>query len=248
MRIALVWAWVVSIACRLFRPTHLPHQEPAVTRRPTRLLTTAVAGTATALLLAGCGGSDAGGSKANDKIEGADTGTETPASPTPSATAEGRPEIKLPSDVIDKYDDWKTGDATKDAVLADTARRIDVTNDAILRGDTRSPGLSFYYRDKALTEAAAWVKAYLDANLSFTGTTRYYAPKVTLSGAATATVVYCSDESKGFNKNRKTGKVDKAPSNESPYVLYNTRLQKNKEGVWQTTNLISQRGESTCAA
>ncbi|MFB7321483.1 hypothetical protein [Streptomyces sp. NPDC056190] len=181
-----------------------------MTRRPTRLLTTVVAGTAAVLLLAGCGGSD-GGSKANDKIAGADTDTGTPASPTPSATAVGRPEIQLPSDVIDKYDDWKTGDAAKDAVLADTARRIDATNDAIVRGDKRSPGLSFYYRDKALTEAAAWVKAYLDANLSFTGTTRYYAPKVTLSGATTATVVYCSDESKGFNKNRKTGKVDKAP-------------------------------------
>ncbi|MGW3507931.1 hypothetical protein [Streptomyces sp. NPDC000994] len=218
-----------------------------MTRRPTRVLTTVVAGTAAALLLAGCGGSD-GGAKANDKIAGADTDTGTPASPTPSATATGRPEIELPSDVIDKYDDWKTGDAAKDAVLADTARRIDATNDAIVRGDTRSPGLSFYYRDKALTEATAWVKAYLDANLSFTGTTRYYAPKVTLSGATTATVVYCSDESKGFNKSRKTGKVDKAPSTESPYVLYNTRLQKNEQGVWQTTNLISQRGETTCAA
>ncbi|MFH9978174.1 hypothetical protein ACH4ND_02750 [Streptomyces sp. NPDC017179] len=219
-----------------------------MTRRPTRLLTTAVAGTTAVLLLTGCGGGDGGGSKPNDKIAGADTDTKTPTSPPPSAAATGRPQIDLPSDVIDKYDDWKTGDATKDAVLADTAQRIDATNDAILRGDMRSPGLSFYYRDKALSEAAAWVKAYLDAGLSFTGTTRYYAPKVTLSGAATATVVYCSDESKGFNKNRKTGKVNKTPSNESPYVLYNTRLQKNEQGVWQTTNLISQRGESTCAA
>ncbi|UXY27890.1 hypothetical protein [Streptomyces sp. HUAS TT20] len=154
----------------------------------------------------------------------------------------------MPSDVTDNYDDWKTGDAAKDAVLADTAARIDATNDAILRGDTGAPGLSFYYRDKALKDAAAWVQAYLDANLSFTGTTRYYAPEVTLSGDTTATVVYCSDESKGFNKNRKTGKVDKGPSKQSPYVAYTTHLRKNEEGVWQTTDLNSKRGARTCAA
>ncbi|MFK0104709.1 hypothetical protein [Streptomyces sp. NPDC091217] len=217
-----------------------------MTRRP-RLLTTATAGVAAALLLAGCGGGG-GSSKSNDKIAGADT--EASASPSASASAaesEGRPKITLPSDVTDKYEDWKTGDAAKDAVLADTAGRIDAINDAILRGDTGAPGLSFYYKDKGLSQAIAWVQAYLDSNMSFTGTTRYYAPKVTLSGDATASVVYCSDESKGFNKNRKTGKVDKGPSDQSPYVMYNTRLEKNKKGVWQTSNLISKRGDKTCA-
>ena len=202
---------------------------------------------AAALLLTACGGGG-GSSKANDKIAGAGTGSPTAASPSTSASnTADRPKIKLPSDVTDKYENWKTGDATEDAVLADTAGRIDATNDAILRGDTSAPGLSFYYRDKALTDAVAWVQAYMKANLSFTGTTRYYAPKVTLSGNSTASVVYCSDESKGFNKNRKTNKVDKTPSNESPYVLYNTRLEKNKQGVWQTSNLISKRGDKTCA-
>jgi hypothetical protein len=215
-------------------------------KRRTLPAATALAATA-ALLLTACGG---GGdsSKGNDKIAGADTGSPTSASPSASASSTaGRPQIKLPSDVSDTYENWKTGDATEDAVLADTARRIDATNDAILRGDASTRGLSFYYRDKALSDAVAWVQAYVKANLSFTGTTRYYAPKVTLSGSSKASVVYCSDESKGFNKNRKTNKVDKTPSNESPYVLYNTRLEKNKQGVWQTSNLISKRGDKTCA-
>ncbi|MCX5422842.1 hypothetical protein [Streptomyces sp. NBC_00078] len=206
----------------------------------------ALAATA-ALLLTACGSGDDKSSN-NDKIAGADTESSTSASPSASASsAAGRPQIKLPSDVTDKYENWKTGDATEDAVLADTAQRIDATNDAILRGDTSAPGLSFYYRDKALTDAVAWVQAYLKTELSFTGTTRYYAPKVTLSGNSTASVVYCSDESKGFNKNRKTNKVDRTPSKESPYVLYNTRLEKNKQGVWQSSNLVSKRGDKTCA-
>ncbi|MEU2622246.1 hypothetical protein ABZ642_29670 [Streptomyces sp. NPDC007157] len=221
-----------------------------MTRR-SRLLTTATAGVTAAILLAGCGGGgDGDKSDSNGKITGADTGASASASPSASASAavSGRPKITLPSDVTDKYEDWKAGDAAKDAVLADTAARIDATNDAILRGDTGAPGLSFYYRDKGLSDAVAWVQAYLDANLSFTGATRYYAPKVTMSGKATASVVYCSDESKGFNKNRKTGKVDKSSSNQSPYVLYNTRLEKNDKGVWQTSNLISKRGDKACSA
>ncbi|MGW1875814.1 hypothetical protein [Streptomyces sp. NPDC001975] len=161
-----------------------------------------------ALLLAGCGG-ESNGSKSNDKGEDAGTSASVSTSASASASA-GRPQITLPSDVTDEYVGWKTGDAAKDAVLTDTAARIDATNDAILRGDTGAPGLSFYYRDKALSGAVAWIQAYLDADLSFTGTTRYYAPKVTLpSGETTATVLYCSDESKGFNRNRKTGKVER---------------------------------------
>ncbi|MER5527126.1 hypothetical protein ABT075_21425 [Streptomyces sp. NPDC002677] len=217
-----------------------------MTRR-SRLLTTTAAGVTAALLLAGCGG-ESQGSKSNEK--GEDEGASASVSPSASASASsstGRPQVTLPSDVTDEYVDWKTGDAAKDAVLTDTAARIDATNDAILRGDTGAPGLSFYYRDKALSGAVAWIQAYLDAGLSFTGTTRYYAPQVTLSsGEATATVLYCSDESKGFNKNRKTGKVDRTPSAQRPYLLYNTRLAKNGSGVWQTTALSSHRGDKAC--
>ncbi|MGW7424771.1 hypothetical protein ACWGJB_32870 [Streptomyces sp. NPDC054813] len=218
-----------------------------MTRR-SRLLTTTAAGVTAAMLLAGCGSGDeeSNGSKSNAKGEDAGAPASVSASASASASA-GRPQITLPSDVTDKYVGWKTGDAVKDAVLTDTAARIDATNDAILRGDTSAPGLSFYYRDKALSGAVSWIQAYLDADLSFTGTTRYYAPKVTLSSGETkATALYCSDESKGFNKNRKTGKVDRTPSDQSPFVLYNTRLVKNGSGVWQTAALTSHRGDKAC--
>ncbi|KAA0930472.1 hypothetical protein [Streptomyces apricus] len=218
-------------------------------RRPTLLAALSLTAAA-ALTLSACGGGDSGGGKSNDKIAGANNDTDAKKSASPTVSEEvavGRPEINLPSDIVDEYEDWKTGDDVEDTVLADTAERIDATNDAIVRGDTGAPGLPFYYRDKALNGAVEWVQEYKDANLSFTGTTRYYDPKVTLSGATTATVVYCADESRGFNKNRETGKVDRTPSDESPYVLYNTRLEKSGKGVWQTAALISKRGDKTCA-
>lgn len=64
----------------------------------------------------------------------------------------------------------------------------------------------------------------------------------------TAAVTYCADESKAYNKDRKTGKVDKSPSDESPYVTYSTQLKKSAKGVWQTTEVLSKRGDSTCAS
>lgn len=203
-----------------------------------------------ALVLTACTGSD-GEPSDNGKTAGADTGSEASASPRASASASAtasaptsveRPRIELPSDVTDKFENWQAGDEAKNAVLADTARRIDATNDAILRGDTGARSLSFYYRGKALNDALRWVQAYVDANMSFTGTTRYYAPEVALSGESEASVVYCADESKGFNKDRKTNKVDRTPSDQSPYVLYSARLQKSGQGVWRTTSLTSKRG------
>ena len=80
-----------------------------------------------ALLLTACGGDDSG-SKDNDKIAGADTGSETSASPTASASASAasvdRPKIELPSDLAYTFTPEQTGDAVKDAVLEDNAEMI----------------------------------------------------------------------------------------------------------------------------
>jgi hypothetical protein len=201
----------------------------------------------TALLLTACGGgSDS--SKANDKIAGADSSPTVPsASPsTSSSDGAGRPDITLPIGVKDEFENWKTGDATKDAVLADAGRAETSTNDAIIKGTPDTPGLTFYYKGKALTSSAQWVQKWLDAGITYTGTTRYYRPKVQIFDNKSAGVSYCADESKAYNKNRKTKKVDRTPAGNDAYVLYNTRLEKNGRGVWQTSYGTSVRGSKAC--
>ncbi|MEU8978280.1 hypothetical protein ACFVXW_05465 [Streptomyces sp. NPDC058251] len=214
-------------------------------RRP-RLLVTAAVGATAALLLTACGG---GGSesKGSDKIAGADTGSETPASPSASATSlAGRPAIKFPSDARNVFEGQKTGDAKKDAVLADNAQRINSVDDAIFQGKVNTDALGFYSAEGALDSARTFVQGYLDDDRSWKGTTRYFDRQVTFRGDGSASVVYCSDESKSFLKNRKTGKVEKTPTSSDSYVLYNTRLVKNSDGVWQTTKVISKRGADQC--
>ncbi|PSJ27002.1 hypothetical protein B7P34_19950 [Streptosporangium nondiastaticum] len=204
-----------------------------------------------ALALTACGG---GAKRADDgKIDGAEgsaSASADPASPSPSGGPGGdgveRPKITLPDDVKHVFEPRSTGDARQDAVLADNERNIISEDDAILRGDPRSTALSFYNTGSALAGAVDWVKKFLDADLTLTGTTRYYNRHVKLDGDKKATLTYCGDESKAFNKNRKTGKVDRDEPSKDSYVLYNTRLVKSDKGVWQTTEMLSWRGSDSC--
>ncbi|MGW7254834.1 hypothetical protein [Streptomyces sp. NPDC054834] len=217
-----------------------------MTRRP-RLLTTATAGAMAALLLAGCGGGGDGGSKGNDKIAGADTGDSASASPSASASAAaGRPKITFPSDAKNVFEDTKTGDATKDAVLADSALSVNSVDEAIFKGSASTKALGFYNTGKALSSSITYVRGYIDDNDTWIGETRYFDRKVTLSGAKEAYVTYCSDESKSFIKDKKTKKVDRTPTTANAYVLYHTTLARNADGVWQTTNIVSNRGDKAC--
>ncbi|MCC8453603.1 hypothetical protein [Streptomyces rochei] len=202
---------------------------------------------AVTLLLSGCGGSDSEDS-GKDEIAGADTGASASASPSPSASADGvdRPEIKLPSDVKNVFEGGSTGDPVKDAVLADNERMINSIDEAITVDAEEHPALKFYSKDNALIAAASYVQSFYEAGTTWTGSTRYYDREVTLSGENAATVTYCGDETKSYSKDRKTKEVKKTPGDADDYVSYSARVQKNADGVWQTTNVVSERGAEKC--
>ncbi|MGW7085918.1 hypothetical protein ACWGH2_20845 [Streptomyces sp. NPDC054871] len=217
-------------------------------KRRTLPVAAAFAATA-ALLLTACGSGGDDKPKDNDKINGADQGGETKEPASPSASEGGgakRPDMTLPKDVTETFANWKTGDATKDAVLADAGHAQTAVTYSITQGNADEPALGFYQDGDALVGSAQWVKSVIDSGSTFHGKVRYFAPKVSLIGKDAASVVYCSDESKAFNKNRKTNKVTKTPVTDNSYVTYSTRLDKNAQGIWQTTKLQSKRGDKTC--
>ncbi|MET7701027.1 hypothetical protein [Streptomyces sp. NPDC005485] len=214
-------------------------------RRRPRLLTTAAAGATAALLLTACGGGD-GGSKGNDKIAGADTGSESPASPTATASAAGRPKIELPSDLTYTFDWPKTGDKDKDAVLADSEQSIKAVDLAIVNQDALDKAYLFYYEGEAAASTQQFIQAYVKAKARTTGDYRYYDSVVNVSGAGRASLVYCEDQSKAYDMYLKNKKVDKTAVTKNSYVLYNTQLHKNEKGVWVIEKLLSQRGSAKC--
>ncbi|MFF7900284.1 hypothetical protein ACIP4X_10425 [Streptomyces sp. NPDC088817] len=215
-----------------------------IVKRRSLPIAAAIVATA-ALLTTACGGGG-GDSKGNDGVVGADTGdTAAPASPSGGETTH-RPEISLPKDLTDTFEGWKTGDAVRDAILDDVARRVDVTNYAITQGDANLPALSFYYSGGALADAKDWVESVVKDGYTITGTNRYYNAKVDAFDSSSAGVVYCEDQGRAYAKDRKSNKVYKTEVTNKSYVLYTTRLEKNKQGVWQTTKLTSQRGHKSC--
>jgi hypothetical protein len=207
----------------------------------------ALAATA-ALLLTACGGED-GGSRDNDKIARADQGApEESASPSAAAPdSTERPKVTLPKDATNVFENWKTGDTTKDAVLTDVSERINATDAAITAGDPDSTALKFYYADEALVDAVQWVQGYKNDGKSITGKTRYFNPDLEVFDKDTAALAYCSDESKAYDKDRKTNKADETTVTKNSYVTYNARVQMNEQGIWQTTSLLSERGNAKCA-
>ncbi|MGW5864101.1 hypothetical protein ACWFRJ_18270 [Streptomyces sp. NPDC055239] len=213
--------------------------------RPLRLATSALAVSA-ALLLSSCGSSD-DGSKDSDKIAGADKGG-AEKSPSPSASAqEGaeRPKIDLPSDLKYTFDWPKTGKKADDAILADGEQSIQAVDMAIAEQDPMNKAYRFYYEGEAAAQTQKFIKAYVDAKARTTGAYRYYNPEISGDGS-TASLVYCEDQSKAYDKYLKKDKVDKTPATKNSYVLYATKLQRNEAGVWVTTELNSTRGSAKC--
>ncbi|MFJ2608867.1 hypothetical protein ACIO13_28390 [Streptomyces sp. NPDC087425] len=214
-------------------------------KRRTLPAAAALAATA-ALLLTACGSED-DSSKTNDKIAGSDSASATPSvSPSSSADDTTRPKVTLPSDVHNIYEGWTSNDPAEAAALADAKRRIEATNAAITDDNLNSKAIPFYYTGDALLDAANWIRGYTEDDYTITGTTRYYNPRLTKYSKSAVGLIYCSDEGKAFDKNRKTGKIDKTPVTKKSYVLYNTRLDKNKNGIWQTSKLIGSRGAEEC--
>ncbi|MFD5004446.1 hypothetical protein ACFWMV_16210 [Streptomyces mutabilis] len=214
-------------------------------RRPTLLAAAAMSALA-ALSLSACGGGEES-SKGNDKIAGADTGGDSSASASPSTpTASDRPEIELPSDLTYTFDWPKTGDEKKDAILADSEQFIKAVDMAIAEQDPLSKAYRFYSEGEAAAGSREFIQEFVDYKDRVTGAKRYYDANVKVNSDGTAGLVYCEDQNRAYNKNIKTGKTDVTPASEENYVLYSSRLRINKQGVWITETLTSQRGSAAC--
>ncbi|MEV7014626.1 hypothetical protein [Streptomyces sp. NPDC093991] len=215
-------------------------------RRPTLLAALALTATA-ALTLSACGSDDDSPAKDSDKIAGADTGDKKSASPSAStSTSADRPKIQLPSDVTYKFEWPKTGDEDKDAILSDSEQRIKAVDMAIAEQDPLHEAYRFYTEGTAAAGSEEFIQEFVDHKARTTGFTRFYDASVTVNKDGTAALVYCEDQGKAFNKFLETGKINVTPVTKNSYVIYAATLRKNKNGVWVTERLTSQRGSEKC--
>ncbi|WP_435283715.1 hypothetical protein [Streptomyces koelreuteriae] len=209
-----------------------------------RALTTAAAAltTAAALLLTACGGGD---DSSSDDIKGAGNGSSSSPSASASSAAPGakRPDIKLPSSFQLTFENWTSSDPVEQAVLNDGKEQLRAGYEAIIENDPDSKNRAFYDTKNGFLQSRQWIRTYTDKNLTVIGKLPVFDPKVTLAkDKATASLSYCTDESKASTKNRETGEVKGNPADTDPEVLYVISMGKNAQGVWQAVSAHSERG------
>lgn len=207
--------------------------------RPARLVTAVLTASA-ALLLTACG-SGGGDDASSDKIKGADVGGgNASASPSASASQDGvnRPEITLPSEFQANFESWTNSDAKLQTILDDGKQQLLGSYSAIIEADPESDAMTFYNTGTALTTGKEWVNGFVTKDITLVGKTRAYNPQTRISADGSGTLFYCVDESKASTKNRKTGEITETPA-DTAQVLYQTKLSKNDDGVWQTTSVTT---------
>ncbi|MEV6756210.1 hypothetical protein [Streptomyces sp. NPDC051214] len=157
-----------------------------------------------------------------------------------------RPRITLPRGDQLVFEPQGTGDARTDAVLRDNAEYLRAVDEAIGDREPTSKAVAFYSTGSAYLDSVEWIGGFVEDGATVTGTVRYVDRRVTFDEDGSAGLTYCGDESKGYTKDRKTGKTDVTPVTKDSYVFYNDRLRKNAKGVWQVTKSVSTRGHKAC--
>jgi hypothetical protein len=199
---------------------------------------------AAALLLTACGG---GGSDAKITSSSSTPSPTTPPSSTPATTpaAAGTPTFDFPSDVKITIDPDTTGDPTKDAILRDQAYGLDALYVAMTKHDKNLPLFTTYMTEDALETWSESIDELVKNHHSLSGTDHYYNRKVTVNGTS-AGVSFCEDQTYIYDKDTRTGKVLKTAPNANDITLHVSHMQKNKDGIWQTTTYLTQAGGTQC--
>ncbi|WP_371660406.1 hypothetical protein [Streptomyces sp. NBC_00280] len=214
-------------------------------RRALSITVTTLTATA-ALLLTGCGGG--GDDSTPDDIKGADSGASSPsasASATESApTGVTRPVVTLPDNFQLTFENWTSSDPEKQALLTDAKEQLRAGYASIIANKPDgNEALAFYDTESGLSQDRQWIKTYTGKNLTVFGKLPAFDPTVTIGANKTsASLSYCTDESKAYSKNRKTGEVAGNPAGTNPEIFYIASLAKNEQGVWQNVSLRSERG------
>ncbi|MGP3951641.1 hypothetical protein [Streptomyces sp. 7N604] len=206
-------------------------------------MSAAVVAVAGVLLLAtACGSGDDGG-RAGDEIADAQKPDQQTAA---SSTEEkGAPKFDLPPDVKVVIDDDKTGDKPKDEVLKDHGYALMAMQEAYAKAEA-TENFDRYWQNEAADKFRAVFAEYKKRGTTITGTDRFYGRAVMSQDGKKALVTFCEDQSKAFDKDVKSGKVDRAQPNLDSFIEIRTVLEKGSAGEWQVTEYSGARGSKSC--
>jgi hypothetical protein len=208
---------------------------------------------AAALLLTACGGEDDKSSD-NDKIAGADQGTEAPtksAEPTPTAPQD-KPDgvdVSLPKDMNLVFDWERPADENEAAAMDDAANFLRAIYRGVDKRTARDAAVTTYATGEGLHYAKTQIDAWIEGDWTATGTLRHY--DVTTRSAPngeSVEVAFCADAGKFYGKEIKTGKVLKTEPSIEDFDHFKLIMVKFPTGtdLWQASKVFVETKAAKC--
>ncbi|MCX4882811.1 MULTISPECIES: hypothetical protein [unclassified Streptomyces] len=219
-----------------------------------RTLPAAVALAATAaLLLTACGSGDDKSSN-NDKIAGADQGSQTPkeSAESPGAPAEDKPDgvdVSLPKDTNLVFDWKKPKDKNEAAAMDDTANFLRAIYQGVDKRTTKNAALTAYATGEGLHYAEVQINEWIKGGWTATGTRRHYnATTRSAPSGNSVEVAFCADTGKFYGKEIKTGKVVKTKPSIKDFNYYKIVMVKvpTSEALWQASKVFVETKAKQC--
>ncbi|MFI6852398.1 hypothetical protein [Streptomyces sp. NPDC050416] len=211
----------------------------------------ALAATA-ALLLTACGSGDDKPSD-NDKIAGADQGSETPKeSASPGAPADGKPDgvdVSLPKDMNLVFDWDKPKDKNQAAAMDDAANFVRAIYRGVHKRTSNDAAVTAYSTGDGLHYAKTQIDGRIDGGWTAIGTRRHYqATTRSAPNGKSVEVAFCVDSSKFYGKEVKTGKVLKSKPSISDFDYFKVVMVKFPTGdnLWQASKVFVETKVAKC--
>ncbi|MET7323805.1 hypothetical protein [Streptomyces sp. NPDC005549] len=206
-----------------------------------------------ALLLTACGGGDDKSSD-NDKIAGADQGTETPKeSAKPSAApAEDKPDgvdLSLPKDMNLVFDWDKPKDENEAAAMEDAANYIRAIYRGVDKRTAKDAAVAAYATGDGVHYAETQINEWIKGGWTGTGTRRHYdATTRSAPNGNSVEVAFCADTGKFYGKEVKTGKVLKSEPSLKDFDYYKIIMTKYPTGkdLWQASKVFVETEAKRC--
>lgn len=237
------------------------HTRTGMPRKHTRTGLAAVALlTAAALALTGCGGGsgdDAGGIAGVDESDnepepapGESTEREDSTEPAEPEDEIDRPDVTLPDHMKNVFEPSDDEDPRVLAIITDAQFRISGIDAAIDQADPEHASLEFYAGGNALVDLIGYVGGFAENEVTWSGTARYYDWQVEPGETEDqATLQYCMDQTQAYDMDPETGDVQqREPQADVDFVLYQQRVERDEQGVWQAVTVSPEGGASRCVS
>jgi hypothetical protein len=208
---------------------------------------------ASALLLTACGGED-GKSSDNDKIAGADQGTEGPeksAQPSgaPAADKPDGVDVSLPKDMNLVFDWDKPQNENEAAAMDDAANYLRAIYRGVDKRTSKDAAVTSYSTGEGLTYAKTQIDSRVEGGWTATGTRRHYrATTRSAPNGNSVEVAFCVDSSKFYGEEVKTGEVLKTKPSIEDFDYFRIIMVKYPTGggLWQASKVFVETKAEKC--